>query len=31
MFNKYVYGRELELTPKSFLDESVWEKIVQVS
>lgn len=31
MFNKYVKGKELELTPESFRDENVWERIVQVS
>jgi hypothetical protein len=31
LFNKYVLGKELDLSPEDFRDDSVWEKLVNLS
>lgn len=28
LFNKYFYGKELDLDPEAFKDEAIWEKLV---
>ena len=31
LFNKYVLGKELDLNADSFKDETIWQKIVDLS